>query len=294
MNNYVILSDSCCDLNKQLREEFNIDYVPMHYVYGGKDYYADLDWTEISVKEFYGAIRNGERITTAQVNSVQFEQAFTRYAKMGKDVLYISCSSALSASIRASEVARDKVLAIYPNVKISCVDSLNSCAGLGFMCITASQMRSEGKTLDEVVSWLEENKLNVHQECTVESLIYLKNAGRVSITSAFFGGLLNIKPIIISNAIGQNVSVEKCKGKKAVIERIAQRVKEQYVSSPIQKVFFAHADSESDLELLKNAVMPYIDENIPVYTGYVGPIVGASAGPGTIAVYFYGTTVTEK
>lgn len=294
MNDYVILSDSCCDLNKQLREEFNIDYVPMHYMYNGKDYYADLDWKELSAKDFYGAIRNGSRITTAQVNSAQFEEVFENYAKEGKDVLYISCSSALSASIRASEVARDKVLVSYPNVKIACVDSLNSCAGLGFMCITASELRSQGKTLEEVVAWLEENKLNVHQECTVESLTYLKNAGRVSVTSAFFGGLLNIKPIIISNAIGQNASVEKCKGKKAVIERIAQRVKEQYRSSPVQKVFFAHADSEEDIELLKTAVMPYIDENVPVYTGYVGPIVGASAGPGTIAVYFYGTTVTEK
>ena len=293
MKKFVILTDSCADLDKDLREKYGIDYLPMHFTLDGKEYLADLDWGEISASKFYQSMREGKIVKTSQVTVKQFEEKFESLVADGNEVLYISCSSALSASIKESIVAKSTVLEKYPDAKIECVDSLNSCLGQGIMCVTAAQLREEGLSLKETAEWLEKNRLKVNQECTVEKLTYLKNAGRVSAASAFFGGIFSVKPIIISDAKGNNNAVEKVKGRKTSIVRLAERVKEEFTKCSYQKVYFAHADSIDDVNLLKEEVAKRIDmTGIETHTGYVGPIVGGSAGPGTIAVYFFGTEVT--
>ncbi len=293
MKKFVILTDSCADLDKGLREKYDIDYVPMHFTLDGKEYLADLDWGKISVGEFYQSMREGKTVKTSQVTVKQFEEKFESLVAAGKEVLYISCSSALSASIKESIVAKNTVLEKYPDAKIECVDSLNSCLGQGIICVTAAELRDKGLSLKETAEWLEKNRLKVNQECTVEKLTYLKNAGRVSAASAFFGGIFSVKPIIISDVKGNNNAVEKVKGRKNSILRLAERVKEEFAKCPHQKVYFAHADSLDDVNLLKEEVAKRIDlTGIETYVGYIGPIVGGSAGPGTIAVYFYGTEVT--
>ena len=292
MRNFAIISDSCCDLELALREKYGVEYVPMHYIIDEKDYLADLDWHEISAHEFYDIIRGGKRILTAQVTAAQYTEAFESHLKAGEDILSISCSSALSASVKASYAVRDELLKKYPEAKIVCIDSLNSCYGLGQLCILASELRAEGKSIEEIAAFIEEHKLEMNQECTVGKLTYLKQAGRVSAASAFFGGLLNIKPIIISDAVGNNHAVEKVKGRAASISRIAERVKDQIRDFPYQKLYFAHADAPEAAEELKSAVLEAIPEvKCEVHMGYIGPIVGASAGPGTIAVYFFGKKV---
>ncbi len=292
MKKYVIVSDSCCDLTKEFREKYDIEYIPMHVSYDGNDMEANLDWEIKSFPEFYNMMRQGTRFITSQVNASQYKERFERYIENGYDILSISCSSALSASVKASEVAKQELLAKYPESKIVCIDSLNSCMGLGLLCIRASELRAEGKSIEETAEWIEKNRLTVNQECTVEKLTYLKQAGRVSAASAFFGGLLQIKPIIISDVHGNNAAVEKVKGRKTSIDRLVERFKAEYESVDYQKVFVAHADCIEDANILKEAVQnacPDKDINIPIVP--IGPIVGASAGPGTIAVYFYGKEV---
>jgi len=293
MKDFVIVTDSCSDLDFERRQKYGIDYLPMHLTCDGVQYVADLDWKQISFKDFYRMMREGKVFKTSQVVRSDYEKAFTEYLEAGKDILSISCSSSLSNSVNESYKVRDNLLEKYPDSKIICIDSLNSCNGLGLLCIAASEMRAQGKTIEETAEWLEANKLKMNQECTVEKLTYLKQAGRVSAASAFFGGLLNVKPIIISDAVGNNNAVEKVKGRKNAIMRIAERVKEEYEKVPFQRICFAHADSEADVEELKSAVLSKIDTtDVQVDVGFVGPIVGASAGPGTIAVYFYGKEVT--
>ncbi|MBE5746973.1 MAG: DegV family protein [Clostridiales bacterium] len=293
MKKYVIVSDSCCDLSKELREKYDIDYIPMHFSYEGKDYAADIDWKELSFKDFYAEMRAGKRMITSQVNAPQYREVFEKYIADGYDILSISCSSALSNSVKASYMVRDELLQKYPESKIVCVDSLSSCYGLGLICIRAAELRAEGKTIEETAAWLEENKLTVNQECTPESLTYLKKAGRVSAMSAFFGGLLSVKPILISDVNGQNAAVEKVKGRMTSIKRLAERVKEEYVRVPHQRIVVVHADCENDANTLKNLVAEALaGEDVTIDMGYIGPIIGASAGPGTLAVYFYGKEVT--
>jgi len=292
MGKYVIVTDSCSDLGKDLRDKYDLEYIPMHFTIDGIDYPADLDWQKMSAKDFYDSMRNGKRAYTAQVNPSEYLEAFEGYIKDGFDILSISCSSALSASVKASYTVRDELLAKYPDKKIICIDSLMSCAGLSMLCIRASELRKAGKTIEETAKWIEENKLTVHQFATTEKLSYLKQAGRVKAASAFFGGLLNIKPIIISDAKGQNTAVEKVKGRTTSIERIASLALENYKDVPYQRIFISHADCYDDAIKLKDAVLKKLGVDIEADISIIGPTVGASVGPGTISVYFYGKEVT--
>lgn len=160
MRKFVIVTDSCGDMPKDLREKYDVEYVPMHYAYDGKDVIASLDWEYLSAPDFYNLMRDGKRITTAQVNEISFVESFNKFVDEGKDVLYLACSSALSASINTSYRVRDAILAKHPEAKIVCVDSRNSCSGLALLCIRASELRAEGKTIEEVAEWVEKYKKN--------------------------------------------------------------------------------------------------------------------------------------
>ena len=295
MRDFAIISDSCCDLDAGLRARFGIDYIPMRIIYGENDIPASLDWEQISSKEFYDLMRQGVRIRTAQINTDEFKEVFSKILSGGRDVMYIACSSALSNSYKSSLPARDEILKEFPESKIYCIDSRNACMGLGMICMTASDLRAEGKSIDETAAWIEEHKQEVNQFATVENLNYLKRAGRVSTTSAVFGGLLQVKPIIISDADGQNAAVEKVKGRKNSMARLADLFKETYRDNPHQRVCVCHADAPEAAEELRALVkerMP--DKNIEVITAGIGPIIGATTGPGTLAVYCYGKEMTFR
>lgn len=293
MKKFVIVTDSCSDLRKELREKYDIEYIPMHTIWDDKDLPASLDWEYIDYKEFFKLMRNGTRFMTSQINREEYTQRFEQYINDGYDILSISCSSALSASVKGSYQVRDELLQKYPDSKIVCVDSLNSCYGLGLMCIVASKMRAEGKSIEEVGSWLEENKLRFNQLCTVDSLNYLRRAGRVSAGSAVFGGLLDIKPIIISDIVGNNKAIEKVKGRRTSIKRLVSMFTEVYESNPYQMVVVAHADCEEEGLDLKQRIEAVLPEQVEVLFERIGPIIGASAGPGTVAVYCIGKPVTQ-
>lgn len=294
MKPFVIISDSCCDLTIEERKQYDIEYLPMYCIYNDESHYADLNWTEDDRKAFYQMMRDGVRIRTAQITQREYEAFFEEKLKNGYDILSISCSSALSASVQTSRKAKEELQKRYPDAKIYCIDSLNACRGLGMICLTASELRAEGKSVDEVAEWVEEHKLEANQECTPEKLTYLKQAGRVSAASAFFGGLLSIKPIIISDAKGRNLAVEKVKGRKNSFQRLVARMKERYREVPYQKVAIAHADCLEDAEVLRQEIvasMPELEGKINIT--WLGPIIGATCGPGIVAIYFFGKKVEE-
>lgn len=296
MKKYVIVTDSCSDMGKEYREKFDVEYVKMLYHYDGKEYPADLDWqVHGSAKGFYDVMREGKRIYTAQITKDMYLESFEKWLKEGKDIIYLACSSALSASVKASILARDELLVKYPDSKIICIDSLMACSGLFLMCMHLSKMRANGASIEDAEKWINENKLNIHQDCCVADLKFLKQAGRVSAGSAFFGGLLQVKPIIISDAKGQNFAIEKVKGRKNSIDRIVQRMKADYRPEVFPDVIIAHADCEEDALYLKSQVIEKIgvkEENIIM--NFIGPIIGATVGPGTMSLYYYGTEVTEN
>ena len=290
MKQVKIITDSCSDLDAALREQYGIDYVKMNVVMRGEEKPANLDWELYSPKEFYDIMRGGERITTTQVPASEFIEVFEKYASEGCDIVYIACSAVLSGSVNTGIVVAKDVMKKYPDANIICIDSKNSCMGEGMIAIEAAKLAAEGKSAAEIAAAVDDMKLSVNQFAAVEKLDYLKRAGRVKASSAFFGNLFGVKPIIISDANGQNVAVAKVKGRSASIRECVNMLKEIIIEPEKQTLFVGHADCVEAAEELK-ALAEQELKPADVHMGYIGPIIGASVGPGTIVIYGVGKKV---
>lgn len=291
MKEYKIITDSASDLGREMRENLDVDYLKMYVNWDGTEKECNLDWTEFSPQSFYGGLAEGKVYKTAQVPLEKYLECFEENAKNGVDILYIGCSSALSSSVNTSYIARDEVLRRYPGTKIYCIDALNACLGLGLIVYHAANLKKEGKTIDEVAAWLEENKLCINQLATVEDLKYLRRSGRISGMSATMGNLLKLKPIIISDAKGQNVSVAKVKGRALSMQTLVNMAKEKIVNPEEQIIFISHGDCIKDATEFKDMLVKELGCK-DTYINYFGPTVGATIGPNSLGVYFFGQKVT--
>lgn len=291
MNKVKIITDSCADMDKAMREKYDIDYARMSIMWSGEEKYASTDWDLYTVKEFYDAMRSGVRITTMQVSAQEFERVFTMYLEQGYDIVYVACSSALSGSYNMGQVVAKQLAEKYPDRKILCVDPKNSCGGEAIVAIEAAKLAAQGMSADEIAEKTTALAEKSMQFCTVGSLTYLKRAGRVKASTAFFGNLFGVKPILISNDKGENEAVKKVKGRKNALDECVNMLAASFTDTELpaseQTVFVMHADCESDAEYLAEQVKAKIAPK-DVYIGVVGPIIGASAGPDTVALYAFG------
>ena len=290
MKDFVIFGDSVCDLDTATRNQFGIEYVAMNFSVDGEEFVASLDWTKEEAKQHYNLMRGGKRIFTTQVPKTVYYDAFKSAIEEGKDVLYISCSSALSASIKTAVLVAEELKAECPDAGIFCVDSLISSLGQGFLLLEAAKKRSEGKSVEETAKYIENIRLKVNQCGTVESMEYLRRAGRVKASKAFFGNLFGVKPIIISDIKGQNYAYKKVKGTTNARIAIAEHIKDA-ADGNYETLYISHADCEEDAIKLRDEILKIADFK-EVKLGYIGPIVGAAVGPGTVIAFCYGKEVT--
>lgn len=294
MRKFAILIDSTGELNKEFREKYDIDYCPMQINFEGKEYIASLDYDSgYTAHELYEKMRGGMRVRTSQVLNSTFDTKFRAALEKGEDVLYIACSSGLSASVGAASILSKDLEKEYKGSKIVCFDSLISGYAQASMAIKASEMRKEGKSLDEVVAWLTANRLRFNQFATTDNLTYLAKAGRVKASKAFFGNLFGVKPIIISDIVGQNYAFKKEKGRKASLMEVARLTVEAADDIEHQVIYIGHCDDEEAAKFVKEEILK-LAKPLDFYIGPIGPIVGASCGPGMIAAYCFGKEVTIK
>lgn len=297
MSKFAIIGDSTCDLTTQMRKDRDIDYARMMISWVDKDkkqheIYASLDWEVYSPKQYYDLMRAGNRLITSQVTEQEYDEVFGRHLEKGEDILYIACSSGLSASIKlAQRLVQEKYSKQYPDRKFILIDSLISCMGQGMMLLRAADMRDEGKSMEEIAEELEKTKLCYNQVATVETLEYLKKAGRVSASSAFFGNIFGVKPILISDRAGMNHAIEKAKGRRNAINRCAEIIKDTVVKPEEQTCYVLNADAkQEDVEMMVNKIKELVPfKEIKVMT--LGPIIGATTGPGTFGLYYFGKEV---
>lgn len=278
-------------MGKDLRDKYDVDYARMNVVWGGEEKIASCDWDLYTVKELYDAMRAGVKMKTTQVPDAEFERIFTLYLEQGYDIVYVSCSGALSGSYNRGQVVAKSLMEKYPDQKILCVDPKNSCGGEALVAIEAAKVAALGAGVEEVAALAEALSEKSMQFCTVGELTYLKRAGRVKATTAFFGNLFGIKPILISNKIGENEAVKKVKGRKNSLDELVNMLAnsltdEEYPASE-QTIFVVHADCEADANYLAEQVKTKINPK-EVYINAIGPIIGASAGPDTVALYAFG------
>ena len=286
-----ILTDSCSDMPKELREKYNIDYVKMNTVYEGKETPASLDFEYYTPKELYDTMRNGGRVTTTQVPPAEFERAFSQYLSEGKDVVYIGCALKQSSSVNTGTVVAKRLLQEHPEAKIFCIDALNACFGEALLAIRASEYRDQGMDAQAIADKVMGDRNFVNEYCTVHTLDYMKRAGRITASKAFFGNLFGVKPIIIADRVGAQVGYKKAKGRQTSMQEIVNLLKESIVDPENQTVFVLHGDCQAEADELAKLVKDAIPCK-DTYTTYIGPIIGASLGPDALALFAWGKEIT--
>lgn len=286
MNEYVIFTDSACDLSRSLLGEWGIPFESLTYKFENSDKIYIND--EIPAKEFYDKMREGGVAKTAAVNPDTFKLTFEKVLAEGKDILYIGFSSGLSTTFNSGRIALNDLKEAYPARKLIAVDTLAASAGMGLLVFLALQKKNEGATIEENAEYIESIKLNLCHWFTVDDLVYLKRGGRVSPAAAFFGNMIGIKPVLHVDNEGHLVPVSKVRGRKTSITAMADQYGELALDKENGVVYISHGDCEDDAKFLADLLATRYSAKVSIITD-VGPVIGAHSGPGTLALFFLGS-----
>lgn len=288
MRDYVIMTDSCCDLTDQMARELELEVLPLTMHMDGQDYPNDLAGTAISNQEFYKRIRAGKLATTSAVNVGQFQDAMRRVLESGRDIVCVCFSSALSTTYQSAVIAAEDLRSEFPEAEIYVVDSLSASLGQGLLLYLAVEQKRKGLTAAELAKWVEDNRLTVCHWFTVDDLNFLKRGGRVSATTALLGTMLSIKPIMHTSDEGKLVPVSKARGRKAAIAALLDKIEALGIHPEKQTMFICHADCEEDAKAVAQTIQARFGTPT-VHINYIGPVIGSHTGPNTMGIFFVGT-----
>lgn len=288
MRDYVIMTDSCCDLTDQMARDLELEVLPLTMHMDGQDYPNDLAGTAISNQEFYKRIRAGKLATTSAVNVGQFQDAMRRVLEGGRDIVCVCFSSALSTTYQSAVIAAEDLRAEFPEAEIHVVDSLSASLGQGLLLYLAVEQKRKGLTAAELAKWVEDNRLTVCHWFTVDDLNFLKRGGRVSATTALLGTMLSIKPIMHTSDEGKLVPVSKARGRKAAIAALLDKIEALGIHPEKQTMFICHADCEEDAKAVAQTIQDRFGTPT-VHINYIGPVIGSHTGPNTMGIFFVGT-----
>lgn len=288
MRDYVIMTDSCCDLTDRMARELELEVLPLTMHMDGQDYPNDLAGTAISNQEFYKRIRAGKLATTSAVNVGQFQDAMRRVLESDRDIVCVCFSSALSTTYQSAVIAAEDLRAEFPEAEIHVVDSLSASLGQGLLLYLAVEQKRKGLTAAELAKWVEDNRLTVCHWFTVDDLNFLKRGGRVSATTALLGTMLSIKPIMHTSDEGKLVPVSKARGRKAAIAALLDKIEALGIHPEKQTMFICHADCEEDAKAVAKTIQDRFGTPT-VHINYIGPVIGSHTGPNTMGIFFVGT-----
>lgn len=290
MNNYVLSCCSTVDLKKEHLNQRELPYICFHYELGGKEYKDDLGET-ISFADFYRAMSEGAGTKTSQINAEEYGEYFETFLKAGKDILHVTISSGISGTINSAMIAKANLEEKYPERKIYIVDSLLASSGYGLLMDKLADLRDEGKSIDEVYAWAEENKLKAHAWFFSTDLTFYVKGGRISKTSGLVGGILNICPLLNMDGEGKLIPRQKIRTKKKVMDAMVEQM-EKNAQDGLEysdKCYISHSACYEDAK----AVAEEIEKRFPKLKGRVeindvGTTIGSHTGPGTVALFFWG------
>jgi len=290
MKDYTLTCSSTVDLplNHLIKRE--IPYVPFHFILDGRDYLDDMGQT-ISNEDFFKRISAGAMPSTSQVNVGEFLDFFEPLLKEGQDILHIAFSSGLSGTYQSAVLAKEQLKEEYPERTIEVVDSLGASSGYGLLVDLAADMKEGGASLLDVRNMVEDTKLNIHHWFFSTDLSHYKRGGRISATSAYVGGLLNIAPLMNINTEGKLIPRKKIRGKKQVIKEMVQMMEEHAKDGTnyTGKCFLSHSAVPDDARKVADIIeerFPHLDGKVMINN--VGTVIGAHTGPGTVALFFEG------
>lgn len=287
MSDYVIITDSSCDLPDTLVKELELEVLPLAFIMDGKTYRNYPDNREMSPEEFYGKEKEGIMATTNAVNVGEASDAIEAVLKRGKDVLVLAFSSGLSTTCNSFQIAAGDLAGQYPDRKIYVVDTLCASLGQGMLVYQAARLRQEGKSMEEVRDWVEANKLRQCHWFTVNDLFFLKKGGRVSAATAVVGTMLQIKPVMHVDNDGHLIKVSTARGRKASLNALVDKVGELADDPAAQTMFISNSACMEDAQFVASEVKARYGVK-EVIINSIGPVIGAHTGPGCVALFFMG------
>ena len=284
MSRYVIVTDSSADLPLSLVEQYAIDVVQLTVALDGEEPRPN---NEVAPAEFYTVLRSKRGAKTSAANVMTFTECFEKHLSAGLDMIYLGFSSGLSATHQASRMAADDLRERYPDRKLIVVDSLCAALGQGLFVYLAAKKAAEGMEIEALRDYLEALKPHLSHWFTVDDLFFLKRGGRVGAATAVVGSLLQIKPIMHVDDEGHLVKVSTARGRKGSLDALCAKMKATVIEHPDQTVFIGHGDCLADAEYLAGKIKSEIGLDVQLID-YVGPVIGAHSGPGTVALFFLG------
>jgi DegV family protein with EDD domain len=280
-----LLTDSACDLPRELMEKQNITMLPLVVHIDNQDFY---DTETIDSSKVYEAMRSEKVPKTSQVPPTRFQETFSRLAEEKKEAIYIAFSSELSGTYQTASMIADQVREQYPDFKLTIIDTKCASLGMGLVVLKAAELADSGIAYDELVEKIRFQAEHMEHIFTVDNLDYLARGGRVSKASAFVGGLLNIKPLLHVED-GKLVPLEKIRGRKKVLQRMVEVMKERGTDFNGQTIGISHGEDEETALFLQEKIKEQLGSD-SFYISNIGSAVGAHAGPGTIALFFLNKT----
>jgi DegV family protein with EDD domain len=281
------MTDSDSDLPYQFVDQYDLKMVYMPYIIDGVEYLDDLGRNGKQA-EYFQNMRNGVAPVTSLLPTPAYLEYFEPILKEGRDILFIAFSSHMSSTINNIFAARDELKQKYPDRRILVVDTLSISAPMTILLHRAYKLYTEGKSMDEIAAWVEANKMRVHAWLTVDDLKYLKRGGRISSIAATMGTMLDLKPIIVINRAGSMAAVDKIRGRKGALRYLADKTAEFIENPEEQDLIILHADALEDANRLEALIRERVPQIRGVEKHFVGPVIGAHCGPGTVAACFLG------
>jgi len=287
MNPYVFMTDSDSDLPFGYVDELDLEMVYMPYIVDGKEYPDDLGRSG-GQKAYFDSMRAGVQPSTSLLPLGAYLDLFEPIFQRGQDILFVAFSSQLSGTINNIYAAREELLAKYPDRKMIVVDTLSISAPQSILILKSHALYRQGKSMEEVAQWLEENKLRAQAWFTVDDLKYLRRGGRISAVAATVGTMLDLKPIITETKEGKLISSDKVRGRKSALRTLVDKAVANIDDPANAMPVIMHADAPEDAARLEKQLREKMPELPQAQIWYVGPVIGAHCGPGTVALCFFG------
>lgn len=288
MRDYVIVTDSSCDLPAKLVEELELQVVPLAFTLGETTYRNYPDNREMEPEAFYARLAAGEMATTTAVNVGQAMDILEPILQGGKDVLVLGFSSGLSATFHSFQMAAAELADRYRQRRAYAVDTLCASLGQGMLVAQAARLRQQGMDMDQVRSWVLDNRLHQCHWFTVNDLNFLKRGGRVSAATALVGTMLQIKPVMHMDDAGHLINMAKARGRKASLLELVDKVRELGTEPDQQTMYVSHSACLEDAQFVADEVKRRYGVK-EVILNNIGPVIGAHTGPGCVALFFTGS-----
>ena len=285
MREFVLMTDSCCDLSQQMVEELGVVVLPLSVLQEGREYRDYPDHRELDPKVFYAKLRAGSLGSTSAANAESFREAMEPIVQEGKDILCINFSSALSTTYQSAAIAARELAEQHPEAKIIVIDSLCASLGQGMLVYLAAQEKAKGRSIEEVAEFVRQTIPHQCHWFTVDDLNHLKRGGRVSAAAALLGTMLQMKPVLHVDDEGRLIPVSKVRGRKASIKALLDKMEELAIDT--KTVFISHGDCAGEIDEMAQAIRERFGTE-KIVINYVGPVIGNHSGPGTVALFFLG------